>query len=48
MKKYILLTTISIIFSAAFSACSPIAAPTTSEISVVDGLEKQITHDQSA
>ena len=48
MKKFILLTTISIIFSAAFSACSPIAAPAISEISVVDDLDKQITLDQPA
>ena len=48
MKKFILLTTICIIISAAFSACSPIAAPAISEISVVDGLDKQITLDQPA
>jgi iron complex transport system substrate-binding protein len=48
MKKLVLLTTISIIISAAFSACAPSAVAVSAEISVVDGLEKQITLDQPA
>lgn len=48
MKKFILLTTISMIISAAFSACSPSAVAVSAEISVIDGLEKQITLDQPA
>jgi iron complex transport system substrate-binding protein len=48
MKKIILLTTISMIINAAFSACSPSAAAVSAEISVADGLDKQITLDQPA
>ena len=48
MKKVILLTTISIIISTAFSACGPGAAADSSEISVVDGLDKHITLVQPA
>ncbi len=48
MKKFILLTTISMIISAAFSACSPSATAVSAEISVIDGLEKQIMLDQPA
>ena len=48
MKKLVLLTTISIIISAAFSACSPSAAAVNTGISIVDGLDKQITLDQPA
>jgi len=48
MKKISLLTTISIIISAAFSACSPGAAAVSAEISVTDGLDKQIILDQPA
>jgi len=48
MKKFILLTTISMIISAAFSACGPGATAVGADISVIDGLEKQITLDQPA
>jgi len=48
MKKTILLTILSIIISAAFSACAPSAAVVSAEISVIDGLDKQITLDQPA
>ena len=48
MKKFIFLTTISMIISAAFSACTPSAVAVSAEISVVDGFEKQITLDQPA
>ena len=48
MKKISLLTTISIIISAAFSACGPGAAAVSAEISITDGLDKQIILDQPA
>jgi iron complex transport system substrate-binding protein len=48
MKKIILLTTISMIISAVFSACSPSAVAVNADISMVDGLDKQITLDQPA
>lgn len=48
MKKIIFLTTISMIISAAFSACAPAAVAVNTEISVVDGLDKQVTLDQPA
>ncbi|MCD6425380.1 MAG: ABC transporter substrate-binding protein [Anaerolineales bacterium] len=48
MKKLILLTTTSLIISAAFSACTPAAVAVNTEISVVDGLDKQVTLDQPA
>ncbi len=48
MKKISLLTTISIIISTAFSACGPGAAAVSAEISVTDGLDKQIILDQPA
>ena len=48
MKKFILLITISMIISAAFSACGPGAAAVSAEISMVDGLDKHITLDQPA
>jgi len=48
MKKVILLTTISMIISAAFSACGPGAAAVSAEISVTDGLDKHIALDQPA
>ena len=46
MKKFIILTTISIIISAAFSACGPGTAAVSAEISIVDGLEKEVALDQ--
>ncbi|MCD6576906.1 MAG: ABC transporter substrate-binding protein [Anaerolineaceae bacterium] len=48
MKKLVLLITISIIINAGFSACSPSAAAVNTGISIVDGLDKQITLDQPA
>ena len=48
MKKIILLTIISMIISAAFSSCVPGAAAVSAEISIVDGLDKQVALDQPA
>ena len=48
MKKLILFTTISMIISTVFSACSPTAIAVNADISMVDGLDKHITLDQPA
>jgi len=48
MKKIIVLVAISMLIGAAFSACSLGSATVSAQISLVDGLEKQITLDQPA
>ena len=48
MKNFILLTTISIIINAAFSACGPSDVAVSADMSMVDGLDKQVTLDQPA
>jgi len=48
MKKILIFTTISLIISAFFSACSSGAAAVSAEISFVDGLDKHITLEKPA